>query len=61
MYSSYDEFNSHDGACWFNKEQQKEDKPKMLELLGKLKSRLNELNDGTFEIMDLITPEYEKL
>lgn len=61
MYSSYYEFNSHDDACWFNKEQQKADKPKMLELLGKLKSRLNELNDGTFEILDLITPEYEKL
>ena len=61
MYSSYYEFDSHDEACWFNKEKQIEDKPKMLELLSKLKARLNEINDGSFEIEDLITPEYEKL
>ena len=61
MYSSYYEFDSHDEACWFNKEKQIEDKPKMLELLSKLKARLNEINDGSFEIEDLITPEYENL
>ena len=61
MYSSYYEFDSHDEACWFNKEKQIEDKPKMLELLSKLKTRLNEINDGSFEIEDLITPEYENL
>lgn len=33
----------------------------MLELLAKLKARLNEINDGSFEIEDLITPEYENL
>ena len=61
MYSSYYEFDSHGVACWFNKEQQIKDKLKMLELLSKLKARLNEINDGSFEIEDLITPEYEKL
>ena len=61
LYSSYYEFDSHDQACWFNKEQQIKDKPKMLELLAKLKARLNEINDGSFEIEDLITPEYENL
>ncbi len=61
MYSSYYEFDSHGEACWFNKEQQKEDKPKMLELLTELKARLDEINDGTFEIEDLITPEYDKI
>ena len=61
MYSSYYEFDSHDKACWFNKEKQIGDKPKMLELLSKLKARLNEINDGSFEIEDLITPEYENL
>lgn len=60
MYSSYYEFDSHGEACWFNKKQQEKDKPKMLELLAKLKTRLAELNDGTFDIEDLITPEYEK-
>jgi len=61
MYSSYYEFDSHDEICWFNKEKQIEDKPKMLELLSKLKARLNEINDGSFEIEDLITSEYENL
>ena len=61
MYSSYYEFDSHDQACWFNKEQQIKDKPKMLDLLAKLKARLNEINDGSFEIEDLITPEYDRL
>ena len=61
MYSSYYEFNSHNEACWFNKEQQIKDKPKMLELLAKLKARLDEINDGSFEIEDWITPEYENL
>ena len=61
LYSSYYEFDSHDQACWFNKEQQIKDKPKMLELLAKLKARLEELNDGSFEIEDLITPEYDSL
>ena len=33
----------------------------MLELLTELKARLDEINDGTFEIEDLITPEYDKI
>lgn len=61
MYSSYYEFDSNGEACWFNKERQKEDKPKMLGLLSELKARLAEINDGTFTIEDLITPEYEKI
>ena len=61
LYSSYYEFDSHNEACWFNKEEQIKDKPKMLELLTKLKERLDEINDGSFEIEDLITPEYANL
>ena len=61
LYTSYYEFDSHGVACWFNKEQQIKDKPIMLELLAKLKARLDEINDGSFEIEDLITPEYENL
>ncbi|MBQ8374870.1 MAG: RNA helicase [Clostridia bacterium] len=61
LYSSYYEFDSHNEACWFNKEQQIKDKPKMLELLAKLKARLDEINDGSFEVEDWITPEYENL
>lgn len=36
LYSSYYELDSHDQACWFNEEQEKADKPLILELLGKL-------------------------
>ena len=61
LYSSYYEFDSHNEACWFNKEEQIKDKPKMLELLTKLKERLDEINDGSIEIEDLITPEYANL
>ena len=61
LYTSYYEFDSHGESCWFNKEQQLKDKPKMLELLSKLKARLDEINDGSFEVEDLITPEYENL
>lgn len=61
MYTSYYEFDSHGQACWFNKEKQIEDKPKMMELLEKLKARLKEINDGSYEVEDLISLEYENL
>lgn len=35
---------------YFDKEQEKKDKYKMLDLLGKLMKRINEVNDGSFEI-----------
>ena len=61
MYSGYFEFDSHDVACWFDEEQQKADKHKMLDLLGKLNARLAEINDGSFEVIDTETPYYESL
>ena len=61
LYLSYYEFDSHDMPCWFNAEQQKADKNKMLSLINQLKLRLQEINDGSFEIEDLITPFYDKL
>ncbi len=61
LYLSYYEFDSHDMPCWFNEEQQKSDKGKMLSLVNQLKTRLIEINDGSFEIEDLITPFYNKL
>ena len=57
MYSSYFEFDSHDEACWFNNEQFDNDKLIILELVNKLKKRINELNDGNIVIEDRITPE----
>ena len=34
LYLSYYEFDSHDMPCWFNAEQQKADKNKMLSLIN---------------------------
>lgn len=61
LHSSYYEFDSHDQACWFNEEQEKADKPLMLELLGRLNARIAELNDGSFVVDDRETPRVEAL
>ena len=61
LYSSYYEFDSHDQACWFNEEQEKKDKEKMISLLKQLIDRLNELNDGSFIVEDYETDRLEKL
>lgn len=55
LYSSYYEFDSHDQTCWFNEEQEKKDKEKMISLLKQLIDRLNELNDGSFIVEDYET------
>ena len=60
-YSSCYEFDSHDQACWFNEEQEKDDKPLMLELLSRLNARIAELNDGSFVVDDQETPRIEAL
>lgn len=61
LFSSYYEFDSHDQACWFNEEQEKKDKEKMISLLKQLINRLNELNDGSFIVEDYETERLEKL
>ncbi len=61
LYDSYYEFDSHDMPCWFNKEQEKADKSKMLELLKQLNDRLNEINDGSFVVEDLETERVKNL
>ncbi len=61
LYSSYYEFDSHNQACWFNKEQEKKDKEKMLSLLKQLIDRLNEINDGSFVVEDYETERVKKM
>lgn len=61
LFLTYFEFCNSEQPCRFNKDKQKADKNTMLTLIAKLKSRLIKINDGTFEIEDLITPEYENL
>lgn len=46
---------------FFDKEQEKKDKYKMLDLLGKLMKRLYEVNDGSFEIDDRETERVKNL
>ncbi len=61
MYNGYFEFDSHNEPCWFNQEKAKEDKDIMLDLISKLISRLNEINDGSYLIEDTETPRLKKL
>ncbi len=61
MYTGYYEFDSNGEACFFNKEREKADKVILLDLLGKLIDRLNELNDGSFEIDDRETERIKNL
>jgi len=61
LFLSCYEFNKEGQTCLINNDKRLEIKPKMLELLTKLKTRLDEINNGTFEVEDLITPVYEKL
>ncbi len=61
MFDSYYEFDSHDEPCWFNHEKEKAEKDTMLELISKIKARLNEINDGSFTVEDLETERLKNL
>ncbi|MCD7729926.1 MAG: hypothetical protein LUI05_00310 [Oscillospiraceae bacterium] len=61
IYSSYYEFNLHDQLCWFNEEQKYKDRFIMLDLLEKLVSRLNEINDGSYVVEPIALEYYRKL
>lgn len=61
MFSSYYEFDSHDVPCWFNHEKEKAEKDVMIELISRIKKRLNEINDGSFTIEDLETERLKSL
>lgn len=61
LYSSYYHFDYKDMPCYFDEEQEKKDKGKMLDLLGQLLDRLDEINDGSFEVEDLETPRIQAL
>lgn len=61
LYSSYYKIDYNDEPVYFDKEQEKKDKYKMLTLLEKLKKRLYEINDGSFEIDDKETERIKNL
>ena len=58
MYDDCYEFDSHDVACWFNKDKFIDEKNDMIKLLDQLISRLNKINDGSFIIDDRISEMY---
>ncbi len=61
LYSDCYEFDVNNQPCIFNKETAKKNKKVILELLAKIKDRLDEINDGTFYVEDLATKEIEEL
>lgn len=61
LYSSYYKINYKDEPVYFDEEQEKADKEKMLGLLEKLISRLNEINDESFVIDDRETERVRSL
>jgi len=60
LYSECYEFDSNNQPCIFNEVTAKKNKKEILELLSKIKDRLDEINDGTFYVEDLATKEIEK-
>lgn len=48
LYSSYYKINYNNKPVYFDKNQEKKDKYKMLDLLGKHMKRFAEVNDGSF-------------
>ena len=61
MYSRYYEFDSNDQPCRFNYEKEAAEKGEMLEIIGRINARLNEINDGSFIVEDLETPRLESI
>ena len=52
IFDSYYEFDVDDEACRFNSEKEKTEKYIMLDIVYRIISRLNEINDGSFTVVD---------
>lgn len=61
LYSSYYRIDYKDQPVYFDSEQEKADKEKMLGLLNKLIEKLSEINDGSFIIDDRETERVKNL
>lgn len=61
LYCSYYKFDSHNQPCWFDEEQEFADRFIMQDLLKKLVSRLNEINDGSYIVEPTALERYQKL
>ncbi len=60
MFNSYYIIDEREGVS-FNYKQERKDKDKMLSLLARLNKRLEEINDGSFVVVDEETPRVRKL
>ena len=58
-YSCFYEIYSYDEFCYFNKEKLRIDRKYLIECTNKLIHRLNEINDGSYEVIDEITEHLE--
>lgn len=61
LFDSYYEFDSRGEPCWFNHEKEKAEKKTMLELISRIKKRLDVINDGSFVIEDLESERLKSL
>lgn len=61
LYSSYYEFSNDAVHCSFNYNKQFEERFIVKDLLKKLVNRLNEINDGSYEIEPIALEWYEEL
>lgn len=60
LYSSFYEFDE-DEACKFNNSIAKEHLNELKDLIDKIRHRLNILNDGSFELNDMISEQVNEL
>jgi len=64
IYELYDKFFDYDSSgIPINKNQEviRKERINILNLINELKNRLNEINDGSFEIFDLVTRDINDL
>ena len=60
LYSSFYEFDENN-ACRFNILMAKEHLYELMKLITKIKDRLNILNDGSFELNDMVSEQLNRL
>ena len=60
-YTLYSKDKTSNSGFRFDEIKEKELAPQLLEMINKLISRLNEINDGSYEIEDMITDHLKSL
>ncbi len=52
LYDSFHEFDSHGMAFWFDDEGFEANRQRLIDLVDNIRNRLNELNDGSYVVID---------